>query len=364
MYRKFLIMGKWLLVAAILRAACELPALAQGPLMRTDYRSRGYQPGVEPQPEPTPGPTPWTVDSPYYEWQSPYYQGKNDYGPGLDWRSGQPSAEDDWEYGGEWRRRWDRAHAPVYSGAFGLFGGEYYVNGNGPTYYYGQLDRYAYEGTDNQNPYNDADYYFAQATRSFSQGEYSVALKLAAHAEIEEPRDPQIHLLETLSMLALADYRGAAVKAHSLAAMSQLPSWNEIYQYYGDARPYTHQMRALEVFVRSHGADPDGRFLLGVLYMMGGYRDAAARELQVASRLAPFDRYAARLLVRAAPEMAPRLAYYAYRPTEPPPNPARPPAPPQPGFDQRSLGYQSQAGPRQPADAREPVDHQPSFPQR
>ncbi len=144
-------------------------------------------------------------------------------------------------------------------------------------------------------------------------------------------------------------------------AGDQLGCWNEIYQYYGDARPYTHQIRALEVFVRSHGADPDGRFLLGALYMMGGHRDAAARELQVASRLAPFDRYAARLLVRAAPEMAPRLAYYANRPTEPPPYQAQPPAP-QPRFDQRSLGYQPQGGPRQPAETREPVDRQPSFP--
>ncbi len=117
MQRSFLIVGKWFFVVALL-AASNLPAVAQGPVVRPDYRSRGYQPRVEPQPEPARQPSPWTVDSPNYEWQSPYYQGKNDYGPGVHWRSGQPSAEDDWEYRGQWRRRRDRAHAPVYSGAF------------------------------------------------------------------------------------------------------------------------------------------------------------------------------------------------------------------------------------------------------
>ena len=78
-----------------------------------------------------------TVDSPYYESQSPYYQGHNDYAPGIDWRSGQPPAPDDAPYGGEWRRQWGGADPPVFSGAFGLYGGgETDESNNGPSYWH------------------------------------------------------------------------------------------------------------------------------------------------------------------------------------------------------------------------------------
>ena len=148
-----------------------------------------------------------------------------------------------------------------------------------------------------------------------------------------------------------------------------MPTWNEIYQYYGDARPYSHQIRALEMFVRSHGADPDTRFLLGVLYMMGGYQDAAARQLQVAHWLAPGDRETMRLLSMAAPELAvPRLAF-ENRPSQPveQPYPARRPPPP-PSVGQPSLGYQlpgnawQPAAAHEPPAAHEPVERVPSFP--
>ena len=71
-------------------------------------------------------------------------------------------------------------------------------------------------------------------------------------------------------------------------------------QFYGDVRPYTHQLRGLDAFVGTHGSDANARFLLGTLYTIGGYRDEAAKELQAAARLSPNNRYATRMLARYA----------------------------------------------------------------
>jgi hypothetical protein len=317
--------GGRVLALTVVLAVWVAPAAAQS-AARPPARSGGYQPGVEPQIEQRSAP--WVEGSPSYEWQNPYYGGAGDYGPG-DWRRGQPASPDDWPYGGEWRRQWDRAHAPVYSGAYGLYGGEYYVNGNGPAYFYGLLDRdsFTYEGPVERARYNAADYYFAEATRAFGFGEYRLALKWATHAEVEEPWQPQIHLLEMLSLLATSDYPAAAVQARALAAFQELPTWNQVYQYYGDVRPYTHQFRALEGYIRAHGKDPDARVVLGVLYMMGGYQNAAGREFLAAHRLMPSDREVTRLLIRDAPEIAARLQFYEARSAE------------QPEPNQPSLGY-------------------------
>jgi tetratricopeptide (TPR) repeat protein len=129
---------------------------------------------------------------------------------------------------------------------------------------------------------------------------------MVGHAEVDEPRDPNIHLLATLAMFALADYRGAAIEVHGFGNARELPNWDAIYQLYGDLRPYTRQLRALEKYVKTHPSAPDARLLLGFLYLVGGYRDTALKELQVAQKLSPRDRFASQLLRKAGgtvPEM-------------------------------------------------------------
>ncbi len=235
-------------------------------------------------------------------------------GGGRGWRG------EGWWGGGEpgwgWNRYGYRGGWPGYGYDFGWPGyydySDYYNDMYGPNYYGNQenQENYAY----NANRENDStvEYYYSRAVSAFRQGDYKTALRFAAHAEVEEPRDPNVHLVATLAMFALGDYRGAAIQAHAFAGIRQLPTWERVYQFYNNLQPYTRQLRTLESYVKSHPKAPDARFLLGFLYLTGGYRDAAATELQIAQRESPRDRFAALLLRRAGG----RVSEMAAKPVE------------------------------------------------
>jgi hypothetical protein len=140
-----------------------------------------------------------------------------------------------------------------------------------------------------------ADFY-TRALADFRQGEYRDALRLAGHAAIDDPRNPDIHLLGMLGLFALGEYRGAAVEAHVVADIGAVPDWHTLYGFYQNAGPYTEQLRKLEMFVEDRPSAAEGRFLLGFLYMTQGHNDAAKDQFTEAVKLTPQDALAARLL--------------------------------------------------------------------
>jgi hypothetical protein len=248
-------------------------------------------------------------------------------------------------------RSWDRSFwggtHPWYGYRYG-YGGFYpgyglawwpwwYSYGGWPGYYsyydyypYNNYTTYAYDS--DTVPYADSEpiaespmtnatigeeqsEYYTEALAAFQQGDFSNAVRLAGHAAIDEPRNPDVHLLLSLGMFALGQYRGAAMEAHAVAAMGQIPDWAKVYAIYGNVETYTNQLRALEKYVSAHPKSPEGRFMLGFQYMIAGHPDAAKGELLQALNLTPQDRLAGQLLTKAGGTIPPQIARRMSPPT-------------------------------------------------
>ena len=150
--------------------------------------------------------------------------------------------------------------------------------------------------------------FYTEALAAFQQGDFSNAVRLAGHAAIDEPRNPDVHLLLSLGMFALGDYRGAAMEAHAVAALGQVPNWSKVYGIYGNVETYTNQLRALEKYVATHPKAPEGRFVLGFQYMIAGHPEAAKGEFLEALIMAPQDRLAGQLLTKVGGTIPPYVA--------------------------------------------------------
>ena len=75
-------------------------------------------------------------------------------------------------------------------------------------------------------------------------------MRFAGHAAINNPRDPNVHLLASLSLFALGNYQGAAAEAHAVAAGGVKVDWTSLIGFYNnDASAYTTQLRALESYI-------------------------------------------------------------------------------------------------------------------
>ncbi len=145
---------------------------------------------------------------------------------------------------------------------------------------------------------SEASDFYSQAMAAFRQGDYGNAARLAAHAAVDDPRNPDVHTLAMLALFAMGEYRGAAMEAHAVFAMGHVPDWATLYGYYENVTPYTEQLRKLEKFVTDHPSAAEGRFLLGFQYMMEGHKDAARDQFIEAVKLTPRDAIAAKLLTQ------------------------------------------------------------------
>ena len=96
---------------------------------------------------------------------------------------------------------------------------------------------------------SEASDFYTQALTAFRQGDYGNATRLAGHAAIDDPRNPDVHILAMLGLFAMGEYRGAAMEAHAVAAMGHIPDWPTLYGFYENVTPYTEQLRKLEKFV-------------------------------------------------------------------------------------------------------------------
>jgi tetratricopeptide (TPR) repeat protein len=150
--------------------------------------------------------------------------------------------------------------------------------------------------------------FYIQGIRAFRQGDYANATRLAGHAAVDDPRNQNVHILTMLGLLAMGEYRGAAMEAHAVAALGKLPDWPKVYAYYGDVDRYTEQLRKLEKWVHANKSAPEGRFLLGFQYSVLDHKEQAKDELLEALKLTPRDPLAAQLLTKAGGEVPADIA--------------------------------------------------------
>jgi tetratricopeptide (TPR) repeat protein len=159
------------------------------------------------------------------------------------------------------------------------------------TYGYGTSTGYVSPPTAEQ-PSAEASTFLSEARDAFHDGHYREAVRLAAHAAVDAPKDPAVHQLMSLAMFALGDYHGAAIEAHAALALGPAPTWDETYPYYASPDDYTTQLRALEAFVHEHFDNADGHFLLGYEYLMLGDRQQAGQQFAQAAEQMPADELA------------------------------------------------------------------------
>ena len=205
-----------------------------------------------------------------------------------------------WGPGNWWPNYYDYGYAP-YCDVYGYYDGAgavpyAYDSGVGP-YANVSADNTVVETGPPEVGSEPSDFY-TQALTAFRKGDYDNATRLAGHAAIDDPRNPDVHILAMLALFARGEYRGAAMEAHAVAVMNHIPNWPTLYGFYENATPYTEQLRKLEKFVREHPSAAEGRFLLGFQYLMEGHKDAAKGQLTEAVKLTPQDTLAAKLLTQ------------------------------------------------------------------
>jgi tetratricopeptide (TPR) repeat protein len=164
--------------------------------------------------------------------------------------------------------------------------------------------------------------FLADAVDAFRRGQYPQAVRLGNHAAVESPKNPKVHELVSLALLALKDYRGANMEAHAALALGPAIDWNTLYAYYGDLPTYTSQMDALVQYLHEHRNAADARFVLVYHDLMMGHREEAKRELEQVVKLVPQDKLAAQLLEKLGGKGSPTP------PPPPPPQSAKPAASP------------------------------------
>jgi tetratricopeptide (TPR) repeat protein len=146
----------------------------------------------------------------------------------------------------------------------------------------------------------EASDYYAQAIEAFQAGNYPEAMRLAGHAGIDNPRDPNVHLLLSLAMFEQGNYVGAAAEAHAVAALGAPVNWTSLIGFYNNGvEAYTTKLRDLESYVTKNPTQAPARFLLGFQYLAMGHKDAARMELEEVVRTVPRDPIAGELLTQA-----------------------------------------------------------------
>lgn len=146
-----------------------------------------------------------------------------------------------------------------------------------------------------------------QATASFKQGDYDSSLKILNQALTQCPDDPTLHELRSLVFFAKGDYETASNSLHiALANGRKYWMWPEMIRLYPDVATYTKQLRTLEAYTKKHPADAGPRFVQAYHYIVAGYPEAGARELELVVRLQGDDRLAVEVLKTVAKPASPQ----------------------------------------------------------
>ena len=105
-----------------------------------------------------------------------------------------------------------------------------------------------------------------------------------------------MHEFRGLILFAKGDYQQSAATIHSVLAVGTGWNWTTLSGLYGNVSTYTTQLRALEAFARNNPNDAASHFLLAYHYIVDGYPDAGATQLQQVAKLVPNDQVAANVL--------------------------------------------------------------------
>lgn len=134
------------------------------------------------------------------------------------------------------------------------------------------------------------------AIAAFEQKDYDSALDIMNKGLVQCPHDSAMHEFRALILFAKGDYQQAAATIHSVLAAGPGWNWATLSSVYPSVAVYTRQLRALEAFTKDHPQDGAARFLQAYHYMVEGYPESAAKELEMVVRLEPNDRVAVEVL--------------------------------------------------------------------
>lgn len=138
------------------------------------------------------------------------------------------------------------------------------------------------------------------AIAAFKQEDDTTALAFVTRGRNQCPTDAAMLEFQALVMFARGDYADASAAIHKVLATQQGWNWATMHGLYPGVELYTKHLRALEKFTKRHPDDAAARFLQAYHYMVGGYPDAAVRELHMVIRLEYNDVVASDLLRRLA----------------------------------------------------------------
>lgn len=147
----------------------------------------------------------------------------------------------------------------------------------------------------------------AEAARSFKQGDYDSSIKILNQALTQCPDDPTLHELRSLVYFAKGDYETASNSSHiALANGRKYWRWPDLIRLYPDVATYTKQLRTLEAHTKNHPSDAGARFVQAYQYIVAGYPEAAAHELELVIRLQGDDALAIEILKTVAKPAIPQ----------------------------------------------------------
>ena len=130
----------------------------------------------------------------------------------------------------------------------------------------------------------------------FKQGDYQGALDKTDQAIKLLPSDATLHEFHGACLFALKNYQQAAATIYAVLAAGPGWDWDTMKALYPDTAVYTAQLRALEDYKKANPDKPDASFLLAYEYLVLGYPDQAAAELQQVVKLQPTDKLSAAIL--------------------------------------------------------------------
>jgi hypothetical protein len=130
----------------------------------------------------------------------------------------------------------------------------------------------------------------------FKQSDYQGALDKVDQAIKLLPSDATLHEFRALCLFALKQYQEAAATIYAVLAAGPGWDWDTMKALYPDTSVYTTQLRDLEAYKKANPDKPDASFLLAYHYLVLGYPDQAAQELEQVVKLQPNDKLSAAIL--------------------------------------------------------------------
>ena len=112
----------------------------------------------------------------------------------------------------------------------------------------------------------------------------------------QSPNDSVMQEFRATCLFAMQDYQQSAAALYAILSSGPGWDWTTMSGLYPNMDVYTGQLRALETFERQNPNAAYAHFLLAYQYMLQGYKDQAAAELNAVVTLQPSDQLAAQLL--------------------------------------------------------------------